>query len=288
MQLYPRFGLRIHLFKVVEESTVSEMLQTGGVISHGIRRSRDVGGDVTVAMFSLMGAGVGTQVGGSPIRGHSTFPDSGHSRSVVGEVVGGGVDNWEVLGLDGHLTKESTVLQVAVGDGPGRVVGGDNVGLDVRRKRQSPQVGLESVVKEDTAHPSLGSISRSEVGRSLGDDLCKVSGSVTQTGSQVGKGIHMSPEGAVDPDPVTFGLGECQLQGAEETCRTRDCHGDKLKFPKDPLPFLGADAVGTSQPLEDVRQGLLPVSGELQGLPQRVNDPAQDKLPGGPAAVALQ
>ena len=135
MQLYPGFGLRIHLFKVVEESAVSEMLQTRGVISHRIRRTRDVGRDVTVAVFALVGTSIGTQVGSSPIRGYSTLPDSGHRGSVVGEIVDGGVGDWEVVGLDRHLAEETTVLKVAVGDGPRGVVGGDNVSLDVRRER---------------------------------------------------------------------------------------------------------------------------------------------------------
>lgn len=82
----------------------------------------------------MMGTGVGTQVGGSPIRRHSPFADPGHSRGVVGEVVDGGVGDREVVGLDGHLSKETTVFEVAVGDGSRWVVGGDNVGLDVRRE----------------------------------------------------------------------------------------------------------------------------------------------------------
>ena len=82
-----------------------------------------------------MGASIGTQVGSSPIRGHSTLPDSGHRGSVVREVVDGGVGDWEVVGLDRHLAEETTVLKVAVGDGPRGVVGGDNVSLDVRRER---------------------------------------------------------------------------------------------------------------------------------------------------------
>ena len=70
---------------------------------------------------------------------------------------------------------------------------------------------MKSVVEEDTAHPGFGCIGCSEVGRSLGDDLRKVSGTMAQTGSQVGEGIHVSPEGAVDSDSVAFGLGEGKL-----------------------------------------------------------------------------
>ena len=81
-----------------------------------------------------------------------------------------------------------------------------------------------SMVEEDTAHSSLGGIGGSKVGGSLGDDLSKVSGTMTQAGSQVGEGIHVGPEGAVDSDSVALGLGECQLKCTEEASGSGDHH----------------------------------------------------------------
>ena len=69
MQKHPRLGLRIGLFKVSEQFSVSEVLQARGVIGHSILRSWDVVGLETVAMESLVLTGIVAQVGGSSVRG---------------------------------------------------------------------------------------------------------------------------------------------------------------------------------------------------------------------------
>ena len=147
------------------------MLEAGGIISHGIGRSWDVGGDVAVAVLALVGTGVATEVSSSAFRGDCAFQDAGDSRGVVRQVVGGGVGHMELGSLDGDLSQEAGVFQVAVGDGACRIGGGHNGALDVRGEGLPPEVGLTSVVKEDTAHPSFGSVRGTIEGRSLGDDF---------------------------------------------------------------------------------------------------------------------
>ena len=173
---------------------------------------------MAIAVLTLVGTGIATEVSSRAFRGDCAFPDAGDCRGVVRQVVGGGVGHMELGSLDGDLTQEAGVFQVAVGDGACRIGGGHNGVLDVEGKGLPPEVGLTSVVKEDTAHPSLGSIRGTIEGRSLGDDLGKVSWTVTQAGSKVGKGVDVGPKCSGDADTVPLGLGQSQLQGTEESC----------------------------------------------------------------------
>ena len=66
-----------------EEGGVSEMLEAGGIISHGIGRSWDVGGHMAIAVLALVGTGVGAEMGCRAFRGDCTLPDAGDSGSVV-------------------------------------------------------------------------------------------------------------------------------------------------------------------------------------------------------------
>ena len=130
---------------------------------------------MAIAVLALVGTGIGAEMGCRAFRGDCTLPDAGDSGSVVREVVGGRILKRELRGLDGDLAQETSMFQVTVGDGSGRVGGGYDGGLDIRREGHSPQVGLSNMVEEDTTHAGLGSIRGTEESGSLGDDLCKVS-----------------------------------------------------------------------------------------------------------------
>ena len=98
----------------------------------------------------------------------------------------------------------------------------------------------------------------------------------------------MVPQGAVDAYSVAARLLQGKLQGAEEASGAGDSDRDEPEFPQDLLPPFVADAPLPPQLFEDLGQSELAVRRELQGLPECINDPSQDDLAGGPAAVPLE
>jgi hypothetical protein len=88
-----------------------------------------------------------------------------------------------VVGNDGRLAHDGGVLQITVGDGAGGIRLGHEGVLDLRGKRETPQVGLAVCVVVDAAHPSLGSVRGAGEGGSLRDELGQVGRSAAQTGS---------------------------------------------------------------------------------------------------------
>ena len=75
--------MRIVLFKVGKEFSVRKVLQSLRVIPHPVGVPVDEGGDVAVAMDSLVSAGVVAQVGARAIAGHSATRDTRDGWSVV-------------------------------------------------------------------------------------------------------------------------------------------------------------------------------------------------------------
>lgn len=75
MQLYqrPRFGLRIVLFEVSDESGVSEVLQARGIVGHHVGVSWDEEGSVPISVLALVIAGQSASVGRGLVAGHGPF-----------------------------------------------------------------------------------------------------------------------------------------------------------------------------------------------------------------------
>ena len=180
------------------------------------------------------------------------------------------------------------MLEVTVGDASGRIFTGDQVSLDVRREGTSPEVVLEFVVEVDPTHAHLGGIGGSGERWFLGDDLREVGSPVAKTCREGGKGVDVVPEGTGDSDSVILGLGERQLQGAEESGGARDGHRDESQLPEVRPPLLVADTGRGGQVGEDLGQGDFPMWRELDGLTDRVNHPTEQELSGLPSTVAFQ
>ncbi len=122
----------------------------------------------------------------------------------------------------------------------------------------------------------------------MGDDFSQVGRAVAQAGGERGEGVHVVAESLGDADASVRGPLEGQLERTKQASRARDGLRDKSKLSEDTLPLLGRDARCSGKRGEDLGKGQFPVGRELQGLAKGVNDPAQDELPSGPAAVALQ
>ena len=67
-----------------------------------------------------------------------------------------------------------------------------------------------------------------------------------------------------DLDPVLVRVGESQLQGTEEACRTRDCWTHELELSQHMLLFLHTDSVVALQTFEDVHNPLCALLHQFQ------------------------
>ena len=67
-----------------------------------------------------------------------------------------------------------------------------------------------------------------------------------------------------------------------------DGGGDEPEFSEDSLKFLVGDSAGVGQVCEDSGQLELAVGRQLDSLPDRVDNPTQCDLAGGPTAVTFQ
>lgn len=125
MEQPPRPRLWIFLVEESKEGVVSKVLKARRVVGHAIHRSWEVEGVVAIAMASLVKAGDVAEEGARSVRADGPLLFTGDCWSVVapigesgeGDIVGGG--HGVTLG------DESTVLEVAVGNGSGHVGGRD-------------------------------------------------------------------------------------------------------------------------------------------------------------------
>ena len=130
---------------------------------------------------------------------------------------------------------------VAVSDKALGVVEGHQVVLDVGCKWLVPDMRGQGGVEECPTHAWLGCISGSQQRGLLGDNFSEVSWPRAETSSQASKVIDVSMQVPSDSDMVTLGLGEGQLQSAEQASQSGDGAGDEAELAQDALPFLGAD-----------------------------------------------
>ena len=108
--------MRIPLVEVGEKESVGEVLEARGVVGHDVSLAWDVKGSVVVAVIALVAAGPIAEVGGRAVGGDGPFADAGDGGRVVGAVDHRGVANVMGMGHDVHLAKETSVLEVTVGD----------------------------------------------------------------------------------------------------------------------------------------------------------------------------
>ena len=94
------------------------------------------------------------------------------------------------------------MLEVAVGDATGWVVGGDQVPLHVQRKRVTPEVRLVFVVEVDPTHAHLGGVRSAGERGFFGDYLSEVGCPVAQASSERGECVDVVPQGLGDANAV--------------------------------------------------------------------------------------
>jgi hypothetical protein len=159
-----------------EKGSVREMLEAGRIVAHHIVRSWEIPRLVTVAVFSLVQGGSDAELRGRTVISGGALVNTRLGRDVVSEVSNGGVGGVMGGGHEAGLGDESTMLQIAVGDGATGVGGTDDLLLDVLRKGASPDEGLVCVVEVYATYTSLCRIGSAEEGRGLRHDLSQVCG----------------------------------------------------------------------------------------------------------------
>ncbi len=152
-------------------------MHTRRVISHGVQRPREVGGQVAIAVLALVGALDVAQVGSCLVAGDCSIGHAGHSRDIVTAVCDGGV--LDVMGFshDHDLPDLSRVFEIAVADVSHWVIGRHQPLLDLERERKSPDVWQSFGALVGARLGSVGSAGKAGV---FGRDFRQVSRPVTQ------------------------------------------------------------------------------------------------------------
>jgi hypothetical protein len=145
-----------------EKGSVGEVLETRGVIGHAVCLSREVARQMTVPVLALVVTRDTTELSGGPVRRHCSLMEAGHGRSVVREVLEGGVPDWVSGGHQVDLAEETRLFQVAVGHGALRTIYGDELSLYFRRERKAPHEGLLLMVEVHSSHARFGGVGGSQ------------------------------------------------------------------------------------------------------------------------------
>ena len=126
---------------------------------------------MTVAVEALVHARDVAQSGCRPFRGDRAFLNPTDGWGVVNPGSNGRILHVSVLSLDGQLTNDAGVLQVAVGDGSRGVCSRHESVLDRLFERVTPDERLSVSVEVDSAHAGLSRVSGAQQCRFLGHDL---------------------------------------------------------------------------------------------------------------------
>lgn len=136
------------------------------------------------------------------------------------------------------------MLEVTVGDGPGRIVSRHKPVLDFLGVREAPHVRFSLVTVERSTNAHLGRVDSTHEAGVFGHYFREMGWPVAQAGSQGGERVEVMAQGLVDADSATGGLVECHHEGAEQTGRARDRLSDEAELAKYALPALAGYSLG--------------------------------------------
>jgi hypothetical protein len=241
-----------------------------------------------VAMVALVERLAAQEVGCWSRRGGAALALPGERGRVVRQCANGPVTDIAELGRDVVLCDGAGQLEVRVGDGPPRVVGGDDVGLDVGRKRGTPKDGLPGGTKDDAAHSGLGGITGAQDGGCLRDDFAEVRGTLGEVRRDVTDVIERIMHSVRQRDAASVRVAEGFLEEAEHSAQAwhGQFHAPELSHDLVPL-FRGRAALSPGKLGEDGVESGLSSGGELDGVLDGVHGPPKDVFPGGPLGVPL-
>jgi hypothetical protein len=170
----------------------------------------------------------------------------GEGGGVVRERVYRALTAVNVVNKDVMLGNGASQLKVRVRDSAGGVVAADEIPLNIKRKRRTPEQGVDAVRaggdKDHTAHARAGGIGSANRARVGVDNLAEPGGAGVKVADQppdiVKEIMHVRGE----PDAFAVVVAEGLLEQAEEAPETGDGKHHAAQFTKDLLPALGGDA----------------------------------------------
>jgi len=159
-----------------KQRSVSEVLKARGVVSYYVLWPREVLANMAVTLLALVIGAHLAESGRGSERRDSPAAGSGHGGNVVAEGVDGAIARVSGSRYDVALGHNGGLFEIAVGDSPVGVLGGDESVLNHGGKWVAPDVASSGTVKEVAAHAGSRGICSAEVGRVLGDQLGEVRG----------------------------------------------------------------------------------------------------------------
>ena len=236
---------------VGEEGGVGKVSESRGIIGHGVERAMQEGHLVTVTVETLVFGGELAKVCRCAIGGGGPTVGTRKCRGVIRHVGDGYLPDIVFLGHDIELSDTTGLLEVAVRDVPFRVLEGDEAVPYPIGVGRSPRHGATVVGEVDSPHGEAAGIMRADQSGLVRDNL----GEASRTGGEI---LDQSLEGGqvrtnrwVHADPTFVGLGQSQLQNAEEALATRDAYGGKSELAEQAHPYLLADALLSLQGFEE-------------------------------------
>jgi len=121
-----------------------------------------------------------------------------------------------------ELAEEAGLFEATIGDSPVGVVVTDESRLNTVRERVAPYVALPGVVEVHSTHASFSGAGGADERGFLRDNFGKIGGSGADTGSERSEGVEVEAHALGDADSVTFGVGESNLEHAEQATRAWD------------------------------------------------------------------
>ncbi len=195
-------------------------------------------------------------------------------RGIVREVGEGELAQVIGVSRDVRSRDQGGLFEVAVGEVPVGVGGGDHARLALGGEGCPPDEWGVTVDEDDTAHAWLGGVNGLEGRRFFGKDLGEAGRSRAEVLSEAFEVIKVVPDEGGDADAVGFGFGDAQLEGAEEARAAWDANAHEAELAQVLLPLAQADTVLATKVIEDFLEAKMVVRWELDGAQDHVEDPA--------------
>ena len=177
-------------------------MRSGRVVRHHVVDPWEEHGGVVVAVQPLVVAGELAEVGGGPDGGDGALPVAGERVCVIAEGLQGGVGYGCRVRDHIQVGEHGGVFEVAVGDSPMGVCGGNEAALDLGGEFVPPDMGSAIGGEEHPSHPRLTGVCSAENRRRLRHQLREVGGPLTQAGRQTTEGIKAAADESVHSHSV--------------------------------------------------------------------------------------
>ena len=131
----------------------------------------------------------------------------------------------------------------------------------------------------------LGCVDRADDRGLFWDDLGEARRARGEVVDQCLELVQVPAQVPRDPHSVSVGVGDAELKGAEQAAAAGDAQRHEAELAQVLLPLSESHAFAVSQVVEDGAEPGEAAFRELQGAGDRVQDPPEDLLAGGPGSV---